>query len=90
MNNQFKVGDLALTLITMPGLDAGSVVEILAGFQAGQAVQGIDGNLYQFGAECWEVRRDGSTDQYLFSTHELMPLRGDFQPERQQSREVTA
>ncbi len=99
MNNQFKPGDLALVVgcHRLPTL-IGSVVELFAKPDAGGLALTPDGSLAAFEGDsaAWIVLKDGHVSingdvgWALVSEIHLMPLRGDFQPERQQSREVSA
>lgn len=90
MSNQLNKGDFALTLVSMPKMPAGSVVEILSFFREGETIRGVDGNVYQFGDDCWECSPPGSADQYLFSRTDLMPLTGGANPGGLLSREAKA
>ena len=89
MNNQFRVGDLALTTKDFDGLLLGyQQVELLERIPAGSLFE-YDRTTYEAGCNAWWVTDDGVTPLYVPERY-LMPLRGDFQPERQQSREVKA
>jgi hypothetical protein len=101
MNNQFKPGDLALivganTLVQ----NIGKVVELSTFVRDSDIYVGPDGNVYRHSdADCWVVRGEGVqfwTEEGVYDgfglcePRHLSPLRGDFQPERQKSREVPA
>ncbi|WP_312910969.1 hypothetical protein [Stutzerimonas nitrititolerans] len=90
MNNQFKPGDLALAL---SGHFMGRAVELIRFVMPGDIVTSIDGKRsYVFrpssGRPGWHVAV--GEDSTIEHERNLMPLRGDFQPERQKSREVEA
>ena len=102
MNNQFKPGDLALIVdCKLPEL-IGSAVELVS--QVGPWGDLVTDRYLWINdsSTCaWVVSGDGlirlDTDgvrrpcqMTIVAEHKLMPLRGDFQPERQQSREVPA
>jgi len=92
MSHNFKPGDLALLLIGIGPLGAGSAVELIKRIDAGTEVDLVGGGK----AECLECSWVFSHSQIpapglAFAAERLlMPLRGDFAPERQKSREVAA
>ncbi len=84
MNHQFKPGDLALTLVSLPGhLNAGACVSVRRILEAGDEYRMRDG-MHLAARKMIMVTRDGS--HYLFKPAELMPLRGDFEPEQQKAK----
>lgn len=89
MNNQFKVGDLALTLIDLPPVMSGSVVELIERLAKGDLVHTPHGIL-QATQDGWICAHQDAPGNIGFCDTALMPLRGDFQPERQKSQEVPA
>ena len=102
MNNQFKPGDLVM-IVGANSLtqNIGKQCELREYVTSGDVFVAPNGSMYQHDdSPCWTLRGeglvsviDGEVVQCDFAVHEprhLMPLRGDFQPERQQSREVTA
>jgi hypothetical protein len=90
MNHNFKPGDLALTLIGLPVLPAGSVVELQERIPKGEPIRDIDGTCYIAGADGWRCSHGAIDARLIYADIDLMPLRGDFQPERQKSKEVPA
>lgn len=88
MNHNFKPGDLALTLVDLPGhVRAGSCVEVHRILLAGDSFEMADGPR--------RTLRDGVVvvwmdHKYVYLPSQLMPLRGDFAPEQSKSREVPA
>lgn len=106
MNNQFKPGDLALVLGGIQvNPNTGKCVELVR-CAVGPACLDVNGGTnwvdVPAGLKVWVVTGDGligemtasgktfHTLEHVFPERNLMPLRGDFQPERQQSREVPA
>jgi len=86
MIHQFKPGDLALTLVSIPGhIDAGACVEIVKKIEKGDRVR-KRGILCEATQPGLIVSRDGA--HYLYKPHQLMPLRGDFAPEQQKAMEA--
>lgn len=83
--SKFKVGDLALTLVYDTLLPAGSVVELERALQKGDEI--IQG--FRAPTAGWIVRHPEISKGILaYGDYELMPLRGDFQPEQQKAKEV--
>lgn len=88
--SQFKPGDLALVINSGDEACIGRIVEILEvlidtkkeykayGFTHGGLADGSPSAFVDFGGD----------DIWLFAQKNLMPLKGDFQPEQQKSREV--
>ena len=100
MSNQFKPGDLALIVSCYEPSNIGKCVELVEMVAPGDCYQAgrflVENNS---GVPVWHVIGDVTSDfgdGDVMSGHaqkascRLMPLRGDFQPERQQSREVPA
>ena len=88
MSNQFKVGDHVLTLASKYQIPAMSEVELVIFRLKGQKAEEPDGKLWVAPHDGWIVGRDGEEGYGFFKPQQLMPLRGDFQPEQQKSREV--
>jgi len=88
MSNQFKPGDLALTLKPGFGFPAMASVSLEIFLRKGQTAQEPDGRLFTPKFDGWVVYRDDEDGSGFFSPEHLMPLRGDFQPEQQKSREL--
>lgn len=87
--SQFKSGDIALTLVERCGIPAMSQVEIQIFVPAGSILMGIDDRKRKFTMDLWQVTTPlCPLGAIMFQPKELMPLRGDFQPEQQKSREV--
>ncbi|ROM29292.1 hypothetical protein BK645_10000 [Pseudomonas protegens] len=86
MSHQFKPGDLALTLAPIGDeAPAGCEVELIQFFP-----EGTDANFQgiEFVAECdlWVVRLH---ERFAaFGVKHLMPLRDDFAPEQQKTKEA--
>lgn len=96
--SQFKPGDLALVVASKSGLNIGKVVTLDRMFRAGEQIE-LDGISLNCVSDGWLVSGDllastnngiKKTKQHGFRTKNLMPLRGDFAPEQQKSREVSA
>lgn len=87
--SQFKVGDLALTLVDR-GWPAMTTVELVQLFHPGDKVEQIHKTSTAI-EDLWECESSLSDKyNYLYRPSELMPLRGDFTPERQKDVEVPA
>ncbi len=89
MNHNFKPGDLALTLIDLSPVMAGSVVELIERLAKGDLVHTPRGIL-QATENGWICAHPDAPGNIGFCDTALMPLRGDFQPERQKASEVPA
>lgn len=87
--SKFKVGDLALTLIDLPPVMAGSVVELETKITKGDIVYTQSGPMLANG-NGWICIHELIPGKYAYGDNALMPLRKDFQPEQQKSREVEA
>ncbi|SHM77805.1 hypothetical protein [Phytopseudomonas punonensis] len=87
MRNQFKVGDLAITLIDLPPVMAGSVVELLEYFSRGDIIRGpVRDHIARLPG--WICAHQLVPLNAAYGEHSLMPLRGDFEPEQQKQREA--
>jgi hypothetical protein len=98
MSHQFKSGDLA---IIIGGPNTGSCVELIS-FHASGDVRMSSGCWTRADVPSWKVtgpsltaRLEGIPGRYkvaqgLICQSLLMPLRGDFAPEKAESREVPA
>ncbi len=98
MKNQFKPGDLALII---SGPNAGCCVELIS-FHSGGSVLLSSGCLGDVDEPSWLVTGGGLTAKFgslperrqvkdgLIGPELLMPLRGDFAPEQQKSRELVS
>lgn len=84
--NKFNPGDLALTLVSLRILPAGSVVELNKAINPGDKV----GQWHTAGVKGWYCTHADIGDRLPFAETSLMPLRGDFATERQKSSEVPA
>lgn len=87
--SQFKPGDLALTLVDRCGLPAMTQVEVVQFVEPGKALTMINGRSARFSYPTWRCAT--ALIPYadvMYRAKELMPLRGNFQPEQQKSREV--
>lgn len=89
MSHNLKVGDLALTLVALSDVEAGSVVELVDRIEKGDLVisEGITRRTIEAGWVCKPAAKSGLLG---YPERYLMPLRGDFAPERQKSQEVPA
>lgn len=92
MSHEFKPGDLALVVgaIELPE-DVGLTVTLVEHLFPGQAAScpKCPGEICDTDEPAWLVDHHDETLSLKRSRH-LMPLRGDFQPERQKSQEVPA
>lgn len=87
MDGKLEVGALALTLIDLPPVMAGSVVELLERLTEGDLVDMPSGPHVALG-NGWICAHELAPGNAAYADKALMPLRGDFQPERQRSKEV--
>jgi len=87
MDGKLEVGGMALTLIDLPPVMAGSVVELLERITKGDYVDTPSGR-YVAKGDGWICAHDLAPLNAAYADKSLMPLRGDFQPERQRSKEV--
>ncbi|VVO05683.1 hypothetical protein PS834_03036 [Pseudomonas fluorescens] len=90
MSHNFKAGDLALTLVDDDDIPAYSVVTIDSRILKGEACFTWDDEPTTADENGWFVIHPGNPCYSLYADVELMPLRGDFAPEQQKSREVVA
>lgn len=92
MNHDFKPGDLALLITVVESVPAGSVVELDRLIPKGECLEQADGQPFHTACACWSFSHPAIPEGYLGCVAEkfLMPLRGDFAPERQKAQEVTA
>ena len=90
MSHQFNPGDQVLTLISKYQIPAMSEVELVIFRLKGQKAEEPDGQLWVAPYDGWIVGRDGERGYGFFKPEQLMPLRGDFKPDQQKSREVAA
>lgn len=88
MSNQFKAGDLAITLKPGYGIAAMATVQLELFLGKGKKAQEPDGNLWTAPFDGWVVGRDGEDGFGFFKASSLMPLRGYFEPEQQKSKEA--
>ncbi len=84
MSHQFRQGDLAVTLGHLVQIPAGSVVELVKRVPAGHLFR-TSGLLAL--EEGWVASSGNGVLAYYANKH-LLPLRGDFTPERQKTQEV--
>ncbi|EWC39576.1 hypothetical protein [Stutzerimonas stutzeri] len=93
MNHNFKPGDLALVISSGEEELIGKTVEVLEVLLDSQKEYEAYGCIHEGdadGSPSAFVDFGGANDVWLFSQKNLMPLRGDFQPERQKESEVPA
>ena len=82
MSNQFKPGDLALTLVDCEDVGLGSVVELVRFVESG-----FDFGVFEADGDGWVVTCRLAS-KLFYITEYLMPLRGDFAPEQHKAKEV--
>lgn len=89
MNNQFSVGDLALTKVFDADIPAGSQVELTERIEKGTMIRGKS---FKFRAPTpgWYVLHNSSGALTAYGEHELMPLRGSFAPVQEKCQAVPA
>ncbi|EPM66130.1 hypothetical protein [Pseudomonas syringae] len=89
MSNQFKPGDLALTIYPIPSVEAGSVVLLDRRLEQGSkfTMSGITFQALEVG---WLCSKPGLESPLAYAESSLMPLRGDAAPADQKSRAVPA
>ncbi|MCS4284431.1 hypothetical protein M2396_002727 [Pseudomonas sp. BIGb0278] len=86
MSHQFKPGDLAMTLVGIPGhIESGAAVEVESILRPGDIVR-YRGERREIAKPQVLVMRDGS--KYSYHPHQLIPLRGDLAPEQQKAKEA--
>lgn len=86
MSHNFKPGDLALTLISLSILPAGSVVELYKAINPGDNLNCARHPIPAV-RKGWWCARGEIGDRLPFAETSLMPLRGDFSHERQKTKE---
>ena len=86
--SKFNVGDLALTIYPVPGVPAGTVVDLLHKLSPGEAFKGPDGLTYTALARGWICARPGDNRSVAYAETSLMPLLGDFEQEEQKAKEA--
>ncbi|MGP5449024.1 hypothetical protein ACTXOX_14800 [Pseudomonas helleri] len=86
MSHNFKPGDLALTLISLSILPAGSVVEVYKAINPGDNLNCARHPIPAV-RKGWWCARGEIGDRLPFAETSLMPLRGDFSHERQKAKE---
>lgn len=89
MNHNFKPGDLALTLVDRHQWPAGSVVSLYY-FCVASKTHTATNCSFRSDTDEWVCISEQHEHGQCYAPHELMPLRGDFAPERQKSQEVLA
>ena len=87
--HNFKPGDLALTLIDQFDWPAGSVVSLYVFCPAGSAHKAPNCSFVSQKDE-WVCISEAYDHGQCYRPNELMPLTGDFAPERQNSQELPA
>ena len=87
--SQFKSGDLAITLVSLSILPAGSVVELYRAINPGENLASEQSPIYAM-VHGWWCAHSEIGDRLPFAETSLMPLRGDFSAEPVKSSEVPA
>lgn len=87
MSHQFKPGDPALTLKSVGPVPEMACVEIVKIIPCGSQIE-VDGKIYMTKIEVVEVIYQGANVGYKHRN--LIPLRGDFTPEQQKSKELAS
>ena len=90
MSHQFRPCDQVLTLASQYGIPAMSQVELVVFLSKGQKAEEPDGDHWTAPHDGWVVEREAGKGYGFFAPSQLLPLRGDFAPERQKSQEVPA
>lgn len=101
MSNQFKAGDLALIVRDDDEYNLGKQVELVEFVQPGESYRAVTGVIMTnaSGVAVWacvgDVRTERGLDEPVIhegftqkAPYNLMPLRGDFQPEQVREREL--
>ena len=86
--SKFSVGDIALTIYPVPGIPAGTVVSLDHKLSPGEQFKGPNGFTYTALALGWICSLPGTSKSVAYAQTSLMPLRGDFEPEKQKAKEV--
>lgn len=89
MDGKLEVGAMALTLIDLPPIMAGSVVELIERITKGDFVDTPSGR-YVAKGDGWICAHELAPLNAAYADKSLMPLRGDFAPEQQKSHAVPA
>lgn len=89
MSNQFKVGDLALTIYPIPSIEAGTVVSLDRKLDPGCEFT-MFGITYQAMQAGWLCSKPELASVLAYAETSLMPLRGDAAPTEQKSHAVPA
>jgi len=94
MSHNFKPGDMALFIGKgFSSLSTGSVVTLEEFVPEGTCrhmpENPVESRYFHAPCDCWLVS-NGGLNRYITAASKLMPLRGDFAPERQKSQEVPA
>lgn len=90
MSNQFKPGDLALTLVFDVLIPQGSQVELVERVQKGQLIVS-KGHQFVVPSAGWIVTHPSiAPNQVGYGEGELMPLRGDFTSSPERAQELPA
>ncbi|QPP24920.1 hypothetical protein I5102_003411 [Pseudomonas aeruginosa] len=87
--SKFKPGDLAITLIDLPPVMAGSVVELETKITKGDIVHTAAGPMLANGSG-WIRIHELVPGKCAYGEGALMPLKGDFHPEQQKAKGVEA
>lgn len=87
MSHQFKQGDLAMTLVSLKVLPAGSIVQLDKAINPGDNIWTKRAPLIAIG-KGWFCSHSEVGDRLPFAEKNLMPLRGDFVPEQHKAREA--
>lgn len=88
--NKFNVGDLALTIYPLQSVPAGTVVVLEQKLSPGEHFIGPRGEGFTALSHGWICSRPEFPAMLAYAESSLMPLRGDFAPERQKSKAVSA
>lgn len=89
MDGKLEIGALALTLIDLPPVMAGSVVELLERITKGDIVETPSGRRVASG-NGWICAHERAPGNAAYADKALMPLRGDFVPSQDKSQVVPA
>lgn len=89
MTKQFKSGDFAVTLINLPDIAAGSVVELIEELHEGDRVPTPQGVLVAL-VPGWICKHPDFIGRLGYASTALMPLGGGFQPVQQSESVIAA
>lgn len=89
MSRKFEAGDLAITLVSLSILPAGSVVELYKPIRPGDNL-GSQSSPIPAMVAGWFCSHAVIGDRLPFAESSLMPLRGEFAPVQQMSQELPA